>query len=167
MTTKFSIEKLNKSHVTQNFDCGSEDLNQFLRSHALTNQRSGSSQSYVGLSDKAIVGYYTLTIGQIEYADAIELMDKGMPIYPITVIILARLAVDESWQGHKIGSGLLKDALLRSLQAVDITNARALVVHAKDETAQRFYQHFGFNHFPDDQLTLYALIKDIRKIINH
>ena len=113
------------------------------------------------------MGYYTLTIGQIEYADAIELMDKGMPIYPITVIILARLAVDESWQGHKIGSGLLKDALLRSLQAVDITNARALVVHAKDETAQRFYQHFGFNHFPDDQLTLYALIKDIRKIINH
>ncbi len=167
MTTKFSIEKLNKSHVTEEFDCGSEALNQFLHSHALTNQRSGSSQSYVGLSNKTIVGYYTLTIGQIEYADAIERMAKGMPRYPIPVIILARLAVDENWQGHKIGSGLLKDALLRCLQAVDITNARALVVHAKDETAQKFYEYFGFHHFPDDQLTLYALVKDIRKIVNH
>jgi predicted N-acetyltransferase YhbS len=78
-------------------------------------------------------------------------------------MLLARLGVDVGWQGKGVGAGLLRDAILRTLQAADIAGIRAFVVHAKDDTAARFYRHFGFADSPSDPLHLYVLIKDLRK----
>jgi len=158
-----TIEKLNPHHVTTGFDCGQEPLNQFLQRFALTNQQANASQTYVGLSDTTIVGYYTLVVGEVSFDDASERLRKGLARHPVPLMVLARLATDRSWQGKGIGAGLLKDAIKRTLNAADIAGIRALVVHAKDDTARSFYQHFDFTSSPTDPLHLYALIKDLRR----
>ena len=102
------------------------------------------------------VGYYSLATAQVEHAGAPERVRKGLARHPVPVILLARLAVDRTWQGRGLGS-----ALLRDLAAADIIGVRAVLVHAKDEAAQRFYAHFGFDASPVDTLTMLLLVKDI------
>lgn len=160
----FYIEKLRRDHAVENFDCGQEDLNRFLVRFAFANQLANASQTYLGLSDNFIVGFYTIVVGEIAYDDAPDRLTKGLACYPVPVAILARLAVNIDWQGKGVGAGLLKDAMKRILQAADIIGIRAFIVHAKDENARRFYERFNFVSSPTDPLHLYLLIKDIRKI---
>lgn len=80
-------------------------------------------------------------------------------------MLLARLAVDRRWQKQGVGKALLRDAMLRTLQAADIAGIRALAVHAKDEEAKRFYEHFGFVPSPSDPMHLFVLLKDVRRMI--
>ncbi len=89
-------------------------------------------------------------------------MAKGLAAHPVPVIILARLAVDRSEKGKGLGAGLIKDALLRTVQAADIVGCRAVMVHAKDEAAKAFYQRFGFGPSPTDPFRLFLLLKDVR-----
>jgi predicted N-acetyltransferase YhbS len=77
-------------------------------------------------------------------------------------MLLARLAVSTSWQGKGVGAGLLKDAMLRTLQAADIAGIRAFAVHAKDDKAKAFYEHFDFVPSPSDPYHLFRLLKDLR-----
>lgn len=160
--SKFRIEKLDRTHKVENFDCNEDTLNRFLRIHALGNQMAGSTQTYLGLSDDTVIGFYSLTVGQVLYSDAPERLRKGLPRYPIPVMLLARLAVDKNFQSQGIGSGLLKDAMRRTLQAADIAGIRALIVHAKDEKAKTFYERFDFVPSPTDPYHLYVLLKDVR-----
>lgn len=81
---------------------------------------------------------------------------------PIT--LLARLGVSIDWQGKGVGAGLLRDAVLRTLQAADIAGIRAIVVHAKDERARNFYRRFDFAESPSDSLHLFALIKNLERL---
>ena len=81
---------------------------------------------------------------------------------PIT--LLARLAVNNSEKGKGLGRGLLKDAVLRALQASEIVGSRAIVTHAKDEAAKAFYLKFNFVPSPINDLHLYLLMKDVRAI---
>jgi GNAT superfamily N-acetyltransferase len=81
-------------------------------------------------------------------------------------MFLARLAVDQRWQDQGVGKALLKDAMLRTLQAVDIAGIRAFAVHAKDEEAQRFYLKFDFISSPSDPLLLFGLLKDVKRIVS-
>ncbi|MGH7139414.1 MAG: GNAT family N-acetyltransferase [Pirellulales bacterium] len=131
---------------------------------ALTNQQAGAAQTYVALSDQTIVGYYSLAVGEVAFDDAPNRLGKGLAHYPIPIMLLARLAVSMTWQGRGLGSGMLKDAMRRTLQAADIAGIRAFAVHAKDDTARSFYEHFGFMPSPTDPLHLFLLIKDIRRI---
>jgi GNAT superfamily N-acetyltransferase len=162
MPDKPQVAKLAPAHDLSSFDCGSDPLNRFLTLHALQSQRAGISQTYVAASGSQIAGYHTLVVGHIAHAESPERLAKGLPRHPIPVIILARLAVDKTWQGKGLGAALLVDAMRRVLQAADIAGVRAMVVHAKDETAQGFYEHLGFERFPEKPLTLYRLLKDIR-----
>ena len=163
---KLSIEKLRGEHAVETFDCGEEALNRYLLRHALANQLAGSSQTYVALNqDLAVVGFYTLTVGQVEYADAPDRLVKGMPRYPVPIMILARLAVASVAQGRGLGAGLLRDAMLRTVQAADIAGIRAFVTHAKNDEARAFYEHFDFVPLATDPYHLYSLIKDIRRLI--
>ena len=160
------IEKLQPHHAVEAFDCGQEALNRFLQKHALQNQRSGGSQTYVGLVNEAVIGYYALAVGSVEQDHAPERVKKGLAKHSIPIMLLARLAVDLNWQKQGIGAALVKDATLRTLQAADIAGIRALVVHAKDETARRFYERFDFLPSPTDPLPLFMLLKDVRKILS-
>lgn len=157
------IEKLTRAHAVERFDCGKEALNRFLVRYALQSQQAGASQTYVGLAGDDLVGYYTLTFGSVEHADAPVRLGKGLARHPIPLMVLARLAVSSDWQGRGIGSALLKDAVLRTLQAAEIAGLRALEVHAKDDEARAFYERYGFVSSPTDPYHLLVLLKDVRK----
>jgi GNAT superfamily N-acetyltransferase len=160
------IEKLGPWHDAAAFDCGHAPLNRFLQSFALQNQKSGSSQTYVAVMGGKVVGYHCLTVGDITLDEAPERMARGMPRHPIPVMIVARLAVDRNYQGQKFGGALLKDALRRTLAAADIAGIRAAIVHAKDDSVRPFYERFGFKCFPEESLSLYILLKNVRPILS-
>ncbi|HEV3166161.1 MAG TPA: GNAT family N-acetyltransferase [Isosphaeraceae bacterium] len=156
------IEKLRREHAVEGFDCGRDDLNRFLIRHALTAQQAGSAQTYVALANDEIIGYYSLVVGEVAYDTATGRLSKGLARHPVPIMLLARLAVALAWQKRGIGAGLLKDAMRRTLQAADIVGIRAYVVHAKDDPARAFYEHYGFVPSPTDPLHLYVWIKDLR-----
>jgi GNAT superfamily N-acetyltransferase len=163
MTDTRSIEKLRRDHPIDDFDCGQEALNSWLRKHALQNQGAGAAQTYVGLVGSVVIGYYSLAVGQIEFNDAPERLQKGLARHPVPVMLLARLTVHKDWQRKGVGRALLRDVVLRTAQAADIAGIRALVVHAKDEQARRYYEQFDFVASPADPLQLMVLLKDIRR----
>ena len=156
------IEKPNASHILSDFSCGNAQLDRFLTKFALTNQQAGSAASYIARFGNEAIGFYALTLGEVAHADASPRLVKGPRRYPIPILLLARMAVKSTWQGRGVGAALLQDALLRALEAADIAGIRALIVHAKNDEARRFYEHFDFAPSPSDPLHLYLLIKDIR-----
>jgi GNAT superfamily N-acetyltransferase len=161
------IEKLRPDHTVAGFHCGQEELDRFLTRFALANQLAGAAQTYVALAGDTPVGYYSLTVGEVAYADAPDRLKKGLARQAVPIMVLARLALSTSAQGRGIGAGLIKDAMLRTIRAADIAGIRALVVHAKDESARQFCKHFGFISSPTDPLHLYLLVKDIKRIAGH
>jgi len=159
------IEKLRSGHIIEGFDCGKEPLSRFLIRQALQAQLSNASQTYVAVQERHVLGYHTLVVGELDHGHAPERLKKGMARYPIPLMVLARLAVRIDWQGRGLGIGLLKDALLRTVNAADIAGIRAIAVHAKDENARAFYAHFDFHPSPTDPLHLSLLVKDIKALI--
>ena len=149
----------------EDFDCGQAALNRFLLRFALTSQQANASQTYVGLADAEIAGFYTLVVGEVAYADAPERLTKGLARHPVPLMLLARLAVSAAWQGRGIGAGLLKDAMRRTVQVADIVGIRALAAHAKDGAARAFYAHFGFVASPTDPLHVFLLTKDLQRVV--
>jgi len=160
------VEKLRRDHAVEAFDCGDEQLNKYLLRYAWQNQQAGASQTYVGVVGDAIIGFHTLAMGQVMYDDAPRRLTKGLARHPVPLVLLARLAVDRRWQNQGVGKALLKDAMLRTLQAADIAGVRALAVHAKDDEARRFYEHFDFVPSPSDPMHLFVLLKDVRRLVS-
>ncbi len=165
MTTARRVEKLRPDHAIEGFDCGREELNRYLLRYAWSNQQAGAAQTYVGLAEDAVVGYHTLAVGHVTREEAPERLTKGLARHPAPIMLLARLAVDRRWHGQGVGQALLRDAMLRTLQAADIAGIRALAVHAKDETARSFYRRFEFIPSPTDPMHLFVLLKDVRRIM--
>ena len=159
------IEKLQRTHEVDGFSCGQDSLDRYLQRYALISQRSDGAQTYVGVSGKKIIGYYTLIVGHVDYEEAAPRLTKGLSKNPIPIMLLARLAVDSEWQSKGVGSGLLRNAMQRTLQAADIAGVRAFLVHAKDEKAKQFYEYFDFLPSPTDPYHLFLLMKDIRKLV--
>lgn len=160
------VEKLRRDHAVEDFDCGREELNRYLWRYAWQNQQAGAAQTYVGVAGEAVIGYHTLAVGQVTLEVAPERLTKGLARHPVPIMLLARLATDRRWQGQGVGRALLRDAMLRTLQAADIAGIRALAVHAKDAEARRFYEHFDFIPSPTDPLHLFVLLKDVRRAIS-
>jgi GNAT superfamily N-acetyltransferase len=164
-SSKPFIEKLSVIHNVADFDCGRAELNQFLQKYAWQNQQANNAQTYVAIYEGVVIGYYSLTVGSVARAEAPPRVTKGQPKHPIPVMILARLAIDKQWQRKGIGKGLLKDALRRTAQAADIAGIRAFLVHAKDERVKAWYEQFDFESSPTDELHLFLLLKDVKKIL--
>lgn len=164
--TTFRIEKLGKHHDLAKFNCGEEPLNSYLVRYAWPNQSANASQTYIALADNNVVGFYTLVVAEVAFDDAPDRLTKGLARHPVPLMLLARLAIDREWQGKGLGSGLLKDAMLRTVSAADIAGIRAMAVHAKHEAAKAFYEHFDFIPSPTDPFHLYLLLKDVKRIIS-
>jgi GNAT superfamily N-acetyltransferase len=160
------IEKLRRDHHVEGFDCGHEQLNRYFLRYAWQNQQAGASQTYVGMVHDAVVGFYTLAVGHVTQEEAPTRLTKGLARHPVPIMLLARLGVDRRWHGRGIGKALLKDAMLRTLQAADIARIRAFAAHAKHEDARRFYEQFDFIPSPADPMHLFVLLKDVRRIIS-
>jgi GNAT superfamily N-acetyltransferase len=159
----YRIEPLQASHAVEAFDCGDEALNRFLIRFALANQRARASRTYVALAGDVVVGFHTLVVGEVSPEQVPERIRKGLARHPIPLMVLARLAVAVDHQGQGLGAALLKDAISRTLAAANIAGIRALAVHAKDERARGFYEHFGFRPSPSDPLHLFVLLKDLQR----
>ena len=152
---------LTKDHDRHSFDCGVPPLNDYLKQYALQNQKRHAARTYVATRGNRIIGYYTLAYGSVSIEEVPQSVKSGLARHPIPVILLARLAVDTTEQGHGLGAALLKDALLRTIQAAEIASLRAMLVHAKDDLAKRFYEKFGFEPSPIDAYHLFLRVSDI------
>jgi GNAT superfamily N-acetyltransferase len=146
-------EKLNSLHQIESFDSGNSQLNDWLKRRALKNELEGASRTYVLCAGEVVVAYYCLSNGAVAQTAATGRVRRNMPD-PIPVMMIGRLAVDSQWQGKGIGRALLRDAILRTLQAAEIAGIRAILVHAISEDAKQFYEKCGFTASPLEPMTL-------------
>ncbi|MEZ5179392.1 MAG: GNAT family N-acetyltransferase [Acidimicrobiales bacterium] len=152
---------LTEAHVVDGFDCGEDHLNTWLRRRARRNQADGSSRTWVVADDERVVGFYASSAAVLLRASATRRAARNQPD-PLPALLLGRLAVDQKHQGRGLGAALLKHFLLKSIEIADVTGVRVLLVHAKDQSAAAFYQRYGFEPSPIDDLTLMLLVKDLR-----
>ena len=108
-----------------------------------------------------MVGYYALAATSIQRADVTFRAAHGMP-QPVPAVLLGRLAVSQKEQGQGLGRYLVRDAILRTLNAAAIVGVRVLLVHAASENVRLFYERLGFEPSPTDPLHLMLLLKDAR-----
>lgn len=141
----------------EDFDCGVEALNGWLKRRALVNHLSGASRTYVVTAGKKIVGYYCLAAGSIQHEAAPGKIRRNMP-EPIPAVVLGRLAVDKAFHKRGIGPALVLHALEQTQAVAKVVGIRALLVHAKDAEAADFYRHLGFAPSPLDKLVLMARV---------
>lgn len=149
---------------TTEFDSGEPTLDDYLRRRALANHVQGTLRCFVTCRDGRVVGYYALASVSVQHSAVAGKVRRNMPD-PVPVILLSRLAVDRKAQGSGLGKNLLRDTILRSVEASDIIGVRALLVHALNDTARAFYAHFDFEPSPIDSLHLLLLIKDARVVV--
>jgi GNAT superfamily N-acetyltransferase len=157
-------EKLSAGHDLSGFDSGEPALDDWLRRRAERNEVSGASRTYVVCVGRKVVGYYTLAVGAIAHAEAPGRIRRNMPD-PVPVMVLGRLAVDKTFHGQGVGAGLLRDAVLRTVQAAEIAGIRAILVHAISEAAKQFYEKYGFVASPVDPLTVMIAVAEAVRMI--
>lgn len=149
------IESLHNSHDRRRFDCGNSALNDYLRRYARQHADANISRTYVACEEQRICGYYSLAMAAIKKQQLPSQYHKRFADYPVPMARLARLAVDVGYQGQGIGKLLLLDALYRCLELSRNIGMAGVIVDAKHEQAQAFYQNFEFETFPDSALTLW------------
>ncbi len=152
-------EKLTPAHDLSQFQCGEAELDGWLKRRAFQNEERGASRTYVVCSGPSVVGYYALAAGAVAHALAPGRVRRNMPD-PVPVMVIGRLAVDLKFQGLGLGSALLRDAVLRTMQAAEIAGIRAILVHALSANAKRFYLKSGFMPSPADPMTLMIAVAD-------
>jgi GNAT superfamily N-acetyltransferase len=143
----FQFRALDKQARVGEFDCGVQVLNDYLQRYASQDVRRNVARVFVcsPMAELAkVAGYYTLSAATVQCTDLPVALAKKLPRYPIPVALMGRLAVDTSFQGQGVGSISLIDACKKLKRAQDFLAVAGLVVDAKDESAVRFYLHFGF-----------------------
>lgn len=158
------ILPITEHHDRSQFDCGHPALDQYLKQYARQNEEKGVSRTFVLVreGEQGVLGYYTLAGGEFARDNLPAKVAKKLPNYPVPVIVLGRLAVDQSIQGAKLGRLLLKDALHRAFDASETVGLFAVYVRAIDANAAAFYSKFGFIPFVSDPLQLYLRIAELR-----
>jgi ribosomal protein S18 acetylase RimI-like enzyme len=148
VTGDFRLEVLGAQHDRTRFNCGVAALDRYFRTQATQDARRRASACYVAAQDgtNAVAGYYTLAAGSVPLTDLPESLSRRLPRYPsVPVARVGRLAIDQSFQGRKLGAALLADAALRALRSG--VAVFALVVDAKGDAAVAFYRHHGFEMY--------------------
>lgn len=153
---------LSDAHQLDAFRCSEPDLELWLKQRARKNQLEGASRTFVVCASHEVVGYYCLAAGAVIHEGAPGSIRRNMPD-PIPVAILGRLAVHVDWQGQGIGSGLLRDAIVRTMRLAEDMGIRALIAHALHDKAKQFYLHHGFIESPIEALTLMLNIAKLAK----
>ena len=163
-----SPEPIRTAHDVIAFDSGEPALDDWLRRHALRNETRSGSRTYVVCAEPGnrVVAYYSLAVGAIAHTGASGRIRRNMPD-PIPVMVLGRLAVDRTFQGRGLGRSLLRDAILRTVQAASIAGIRAILVHAISDEARQFYERCGFHASPIDRMTLMITVAEAERAIKH
>lgn len=151
---------LTEHHVTEGFSSGIESLDQWLKRRSLKNQIQGASRTYVVCDETRVVAYYALASGAITTTDATGRFRRNMPD-PIPVVVLGRLAVDQTMHGKGFGRSLVRDAGMRVIQAADAIGIRGMTVYALSDVARTFYEKVGFDPSPLDPHLLMISLTDL------
>ena len=163
----FEFHTLQKSFAREAFACGAPELNSFLKTRARQNQAVGFNKTFVlirsGDNAKQILGYYSLSMGELSLASLPAALTKKLPKHPVPVARMGRLAVDLSAQGQGLGKLLLVDAMKRIQAAAASVGVYAMVVDAKDESAKCFYEKYGFIALADASMTLFLPLASFPK----
>ena len=147
-------QPLTSGHLLDKFNCGEPVLDEWLKRRAMSNQLSGASRTFVVLDqDSLVCGYYAMAAGAVAHQMATSSVRRNMPD-PVPVMVLARLAVDLRAQGIKLGASLLQDAVNRAVMVAENAGVRALLVHALNDKAKEFYEHYGFQSSSLNTMTL-------------
>lgn len=154
-------EPLGPQHDVEPFQSGVEALDTWLKRRALKNQCSGASRTFVACKDERVLAYYALASSVVTVEAAPGRFRRNMPD-PIPVVVLGRLAVDQSQQGQGLGRALVQDAGLRVIQAADAIGVRGLLVHALTANAKAFYERLGFDPSPLDPMVLMVTLVDLQ-----
>lgn len=149
------------------FDCGKPALNRWLRSRARANQHADYTQVIVVTNELSVVGYYGLSLSSVHRGDAPRRVSQHPASREIPCLLLGQLAVDVRWKGHGIGTGLLRDALIRALTVAEHVGTRAVVVNALDSDAAAFWKHAGFIAVAKNPSSWFRTIADIRATLDH
>jgi GNAT superfamily N-acetyltransferase len=158
-------ELLTAAHDVSAFDCGGFPLNDWLKKRALANQAAGASRTYVACQARAVAGYYALAAGSVARADATGSLGRRMPDL-IPMMVLGRLAIDAPAQGQGLGTALLRDAVLRVLQAASIVGIRGVLADAIDDTGRAFYEKFGFRRSTAFPQKLIITVDEARRMLS-
>ncbi len=154
-------EPLTAAHDVSEFSCGKPTLDRWLKTRALSNQQKGFTAVLVVHEAGRVVGYYGLAPTAIVPAVLPRSIRTGQPPDPVPCLLLGQLATDIAWAGQGIGTGLVKHALQRCVQAATLVGGRALIVNAVDDDAADFWRRRGFLPSKDDPLVLFRSIADI------
>ena len=147
-------ESLTAEHHLIEFDCGEVSLDDWLKRRALANHLSGASRTFVVADPgRRVFGYYAMASGAVAHLETTSAIRRNMPD-PVPVMVLVRLAVDVKAQGVKLGAALLQDTVGRAYAVAQNTGVRAVLVHALNEHAKQFYEHYGFQPSPLQPMTL-------------
>lgn len=161
------IEPLGKAHDRSAFACGKPPLDDFIRTRVSEYEKRRLGKTFVAVTEgeKRVIGYYTLAAGAVTFAHLPTEASRKLPKHPIPVVLLARLAVDQSAQGKRLGEGLLLDALGRSLDLSANLGAHAVEVDALDDSAVTFYVKYGFAPLLDNPKHLFLPLGTIDKAL--
>jgi GNAT superfamily N-acetyltransferase len=157
-------EPINLNHNFGDFNSGYSELDDWLKNRALKNEGE-ASRTYVVTIGQKVIGYYCLATASIIHSEAPGKIKRNMPD-PIPLVVIGRLAVDSNWQKQGIGKALLRDAVLRVLQAAEILGIRAILVHAISEKAQEFYENHGFISSPINPMILMITLANANSALN-
>ena len=157
------ITPLNRNHDRAGFDCGVPELNQFLKATARQHGQKGISRTFI-LTDgnPVILGFFTLTLCEIQAGQLPLSHSRNYPLHGLPAVRLARLAVSRRAQGKGFGELLLAEAIHRTALIAEQAGLTGLFVDAKNDSARRFYERYGFLVIPEHPLQLFMPIETIR-----
>lgn len=151
---------LGAEHDFSDFDCGDALLNDWLRYRAAKNE-SRFSRTYVVCAGKRVVAYFCISAGAVERVAVPGKVRRNAPD-SVPVSVIGRLAVDKNYAGKGLGADLLADALRRIAVASQSIGIGAVLVHAKNDAAKRFYLNCAeFIEYPADSRTLFLPIETV------
>lgn len=162
--TEWAIERLERGHIRDAFSSGKPPLDEFIQRLVSQYEKRNLGRTYVAVrpGEKQVRGYYTLASGSVAFQNLPDPSARKLPKHPVPVILLARLAVDQSVQGRGWGEGLLLDALQRCAGLADQLGVPAIEVDAIDQQAKAFYEKYGFVPLVDAELHLFLPVATIK-----
>jgi GNAT superfamily N-acetyltransferase len=159
------IEPLSRAHDRSGFDCGEPSLNNYIQRLAMQHGERRIGRTFVAVEDDEpfVMGYYTLATGKIAFEN-LPATRNLPPHFPVPVVLLGRLAVDNGHKGTGLGELLLMHALWRTEQIGRQAGVYAVEVDALNEAAARFYLKYGFTPLLDNPRHLYLSMKTIEAL---
>lgn len=160
------IEPFGKKHDRSGFSCGQPALDDFIRTRVSQYEKRRLGKTFVAVvpGSQEVIGYYTIAAGAVSFEHLPAEASRKLPKHPVPAVLLARLAVDQSFKGRGMGEDLLFDALKRSLGLGESLGIHVIEVDAIDDMAVAFYRKYGFMPLTDNPQHLYLPMATVEQV---